>query len=283
VNAQLSRQRLHELTPLVAGVVQNHGDGCPQPRRRQNPQQRADRVRRDVPLIAYADDLMCRRVQRPEHVVTFAAGPRAHEQARQAPQATQKRCPHEVRRIDEEHGTTAGAGLSQTRLQFLVEEAALLPGVFLDGLLGRHRDRRHLAVAQAEVGLEEGPDLREAPTHARLLEDDLGGLFGTARRVVPEILFDAAFVPQQDRLGAAPLAAAHLHQAALEVFAEVALRRAQGDPRQLGDLLVWQAVALQPQHFHLALDVRVRVVVALVVYRFEVFVREGELTHGRRP
>src|SRR5262249_13326161 len=37
---------------LVAGVVQGHGDQHPQPRRRQGPQQRADRLGRDVPLGA---------------------------------------------------------------------------------------------------------------------------------------------------------------------------------------------------------------------------------------
>src|SRR5262249_25653373 len=77
-------------------------------------------------------------------------------------------------------------------------------------------------------------------------------------------------------------AAADLLQAAVEVFAEVALRRAQGDAGEVGDLLVRQAVTLQPQHLHLALHVWVRVVVALAVYRLEVFVGEGELSHRRR-
>src|SRR5262249_8474365 len=71
--------------------------------------------------------------------------------------------------------------------------------------------------------------------------------------------------------------------AAFLVFVEVALRRAQGNASEVGDLVVRQAVALQPQHFHLALDVRMRVVIPVGVYRFDVFVREGELAHGRRP
>src|SRR4051794_8378908 len=283
MDAQLPRQRLHQFAPLVAGVVQDHRGGRPQPRRRQGPQQRANRVRRDVPVVAHPDHLVRHRVQRAQHAVALPPAGRTHEQARQAPEATQERGPDEVRRIDEVHGATPGASLAQTRLQVLAEEAALLLGVFPDGLPGRHRDGRHLAVAQPQVGLEEGADLGQAAAHPRLLEDDPGGLLGAARRVVPEILFDGAFVLQQHRLGASPLAATHLLQAALEILVEVALRRAQGDSREGGDLLVRQAVTLQPQHFHLALDVRMRVFIAIGADCFEVVVRESKLAHRRCP
>ncbi len=120
------------------------------------------------------------------------------ERARQTPQASQERRPDEVRRIDEEHGTPTDTGFPKGRFQFLVEEAGLFVGVFLDSLLRRHRDRSHLAVAQAEVGLEEGTDLGQTWAHSCLLKDDLGGLFGAPRRVVPEIL------PRSVRVATAP-------------------------------------------------------------------------------
>ena len=41
-------------------------------------------------------------------------------------------------------------------------------------------------------------------------------------------------------------------------------------------------MTLQPQHFHLALDVRVRVVIPVVGHGRPVLLREGELPHGRR-
>ena len=88
---------------------------------------------------------------------------------------------------------------------------------------------------------------------------------------------------EQLRLGAAPLAAAKQRQAAFEIVVQIALHRAQRDAGKLGDLLVRKVVALQPQHFHLPLDVRVRVVISVVGNSFEVFVREGELSHGCRP
>ena len=72
---------------------------------------------------------------------------------------------------------------------------------------------------------------------------------------------DRLLVSEQHRLGTTPVAATHLLQAACAVVVEVALYRAQGDARQVGDLLVGQGVALQPQHFHLTLDVRMRVVI----------------------
>ena len=131
--------------------------------------------------------------------------------------------------------------------------------------------------------LEEGADLGETAAHARLFLDDLGGLFGVPGRVVPEIFLQGAFVLQQHRLGTAPVAAADSVQAAFEVLVEVALHRPRGDASELGDLGVGQAVTLQPQHFHLALDVRVRVLVAVPRDHLQVLVREGQFPHGRHP
>lgn len=114
--------------------------------------------------------------------------------------------------------------------------------------------------------------LSQPAAYPRLLEDDLGGLFGVARRVVPEVFLDRIFVLEQHRLGTAPLATAKLRQTAFEIVVEVALHRTQGNAGKLGDLLMGQAVTLQPQHLHLTLDVRMRVLIAVGVYRFQVFV-----------
>jgi hypothetical protein len=105
-----------------------------------------------------------------------------------------KRRPDEVGGSAEEYGRSAGAGFGQGWFPFALEEGSLPPGVSLDGLLGRHGDGRHLAVAQPEGGLEEGAHRGEPAPQAGLLRKDLGGLFGVAWRVVPEILFQGAFV-----------------------------------------------------------------------------------------
>jgi hypothetical protein len=177
----------------------------------------------------------------------------------------------------------AGAGPFQARPRLLRGEAGLFPGVLLDGLLGRHRDRCYFAVATPGVGPEEGAHLGQAAPHPRLLKDDLGSLFGAPRRVVPEKLFHGAFVLRQHRPGAAPLAAPEQRQPAFEAFVEVALDRAQGDAGAIGGPLMGQAATLRPQHVHLALGVRVRVVAAVVVCRLAVLVREGGLAHRRSP
>src|SRR5262245_38875765 len=78
-----------------------------------------------------------------------------------------------------------------------------------------------------------------------------------------------------------PLATTHLLQAAFAVSVEVAVHGAQGDAGEVGDLPVRQAVALQPQHLHLALDERVRVVIAAVSNRLPIVVSKGEYPHGR--
>jgi hypothetical protein len=101
--------------------------------------------------------------------------------------------------------------------------------------------------------------------------------------VVPEILFQRTFVLQQDRLGATPVATTHLFEATFKVVVEVALNRPQRDTGKVGDLLVRQTVTLQPQHFHLALDVRVQVFVTILRNRFQVVVRKEELPHGCHP
>ena len=43
------------------------------------------------------------------------------------------------------------------------------------------------------------------------------------------------------------------------------------------DLLMRQAMTLQPQHFHLALDVRVGMMIPIVINRFQVFCRKAEV------
>src|SRR5262249_54108955 len=103
------------------------------------------------------------------------------------------------------------------------------------------------------------------------------------RRVGPEVLFHGAFVAPQHRLGGTPLAAPEQRQSAFEGFVEGALRPAQADAGEVGDPPMGEAVTLPPQHFPLALDVRMRVVVPVVVYRLEVLDREGELAHRLSP
>ena len=63
------------------------------------------------------------------------------------------------------------------------------------------------------------------------------------------------------------------------VLVEVALDGAPGDVGVGGDLVVGQAVALQPEDLHLALDAGVGVVVPVVGQGLPVVRREGDDPH----
>jgi hypothetical protein len=207
---------------------------------------------------------VCHRVERPQDVVPLATRGGPHEQPRRAPQATQERRQHEVSGVHEEHLPAAPAGLLQSRLQLLLQESGLVPSVFLDRLLGRHRNRAGLTPAESQPVLEEVADLAEAPADAGLLRDDGLGLLGRAGRVFQEVFLQGVFVRDQGALGLMPTGAAQLRQAALEVIVEVALDGAEGDIGVGGDVVVVQSMALQPEDFHLALDAGVGVMVPVI-------------------
>src|SRR5512142_2200360 len=63
------------------------------------------------------------------------------------------------------------------------------------------------------------------------------------------------------------------------VLIEVALDSAPGDVRVGGDLVMAQAVALEPEDLHLALDAGVGVVIAVVGQSVPVVRREGDDPH----
>ena len=68
----------------------------------------------------------------------------------------------------------------------------------------------------------------------------------------------------QGALGLMPTEAAELRQAPLEVLVEVALDGAEGDIGVGGDVIVVQSMALQPEDFHLALDVGIGMMISVM-------------------
>ena len=87
-------------------------------------------------------------------------------------------------------------------------------------------------------------------------------------------------VLDQGALGLMPAAATQARQAALEVLVEVALDGATGDVGVGGDVVVGQAVALEPEDLHLALDAGVGVMIP-VVGQPPVVCGEGDDPHDR--
>ena len=133
--------------------------------------------------------------------------------------------------------------------------------------------------AQPQSALEEVADLAEAPADAGLLLDDGPRLLGRADRVLQKVLLQRVLVLGQGAVGVMPPAAAQVRQAALIILVEVALDGAPGDVGGGGDLVVSQAVALEPEDLHLALDAGVGVVVTVVGQGVPVVRREGDDPH----
>jgi hypothetical protein len=120
-------------------------------------------------------------------------------------------------------------------------------------------------------------DLAEAPADAGLLLDEGPRLLGRADRVLQEVLLQRVLVLGQGGVGVMPPAATQARQAALMILVEVALDGAPGDVGVGGDLVVVQAVALEPEDLHLALDAGVGVVVTVVGQSFPVVRREASI------
>src|SRR5262249_433745 len=129
---------------------------------------------------------------------------------------------------------------------------------------------------------QEGGDLGEAAADAGQAFDGLLGLAGAARRVLQEVVLQGALMLVQFAGRALPVEAADLVEAAGLELVEVALHGAWRDIGQRGDLGVGQALALQPQHLHLALDAGMGMVVAVVANLRQDFRADGERTHGCR-
>ena len=135
---------------------------------------------------------------------------------------------------------------------------------------------------QPQSALEEVADLAEAPADAGLLLDDGPRLLGRADRVLQKVLLQRVLVLGQGAVGVMPPAAAQVRQAALIILVEVALDGAPGDVGVGGDLVVSQAVALEPEDLHLALDAGVGVVVTVVGQGVPVVRREGDVVNEER-
>jgi hypothetical protein len=80
--------------------------------------------------------------------------------------------------------------------------------------------------------------------------------------------------------GAAPGEAAQAFQAARQVLVEVALHRAARHVGRRGDLLVGEALALEPQDLHLLLDPGVGMIIAIVTDGVQHRGVKGNGAHG---
>ena len=124
-------------------------------------------------------------------------------------------------------------------------------------------------------------DLGQAPADAGPLLDDGAGLLDGADRVRLEVLLQGDLVLDQGGPGLMPPAATEALQAAFEILIEVALDGASGDVGVGGDLVMAQAVALEPEDLDLALDAGFGVMVAVVGQGSPVVRGEDDGAHAK--
>jgi hypothetical protein len=95
-----------------------------------------------------------------------------------------------------------------------------------------------------------------------------------------EVFLQRLPVLGQGALGLMPQTEVEARETAFTIFVEVALDGASGDIGECGDLVVAEAVALEPKNLHLALDAWVGVVIPIVGQGSAVFGGEVDRSHG---
>lgn len=102
-------------------------------------------------------------------------------------------------------------------------------------------------------------------------------------RVFEEVVVQGGVVVVESVALAGPVEPADPLEAAVEELIEVALYGAERDAGEMGDAVVGQALALEPEDVHLELDARVRVVEPVVADLGDDVIGEGERAHGSLP
>jgi len=125
--------------------------------------------------------------------------------------------------------------------------------------------------------------LREAAADARFFLDDRAGVGDGSRRVRAEVLFEGRGVLVEDAGPPAIVPGLDGVESPAPEVGEATLNRGLGQAGELSNLGLGQSMSGEPEDFHPLLDLRTRVVKAVVVDLFEFGRRELEGWHGFLP
>lgn len=123
----------------------------------------------------------------------------------------------------------------------------------------------------------------EAAADAGFLFDDPPGLGDGRRRVLFEVGLQVGGVLPEGRRTPLVVPAGHGVEAAVAVLVETALDAGPRQPAQADDVGALEAVGGEAEDFHPLLDLRARMVEAVVVDLVEIGFREFEFAHGILP
>jgi hypothetical protein len=127
------------------------------------------------------------------------------------------------------------------------------------------------------------PDLGETAAEAGLLLNGLLGLSQGTRRVPAEVFLQAGPVVFELAAASFPRETTDGVQAALGELLEVSGDRGAGDASQAGDVVMRQALVLEPEDCHLALHDGFGMVVAFEGHGNLIISAEGDTQHGKAP
>ena len=125
--------------------------------------------------------------------------------------------------------------------------------------------------------------MSEAASDTGFFFDDPSGLGDGRRRMRLEVGLQVGRVLLQGRGSPLVVPAGHGVEAAVAVLVEAALDTGPRESAQADDVGALQSVRGQPEDFHPLLNLRARVVEAVVVDPFEIGFRKFELSHGILP
>ena len=125
--------------------------------------------------------------------------------------------------------------------------------------------------------------MSEAAADAGFFFDDPSGLGDGRRRMLLEVGLQVGRVLLQGRGSPLVIPAGHSVETAVAVLVEAALDTGPREAAQADDVGALQSVRGQPEDFHPLLNLRARVVEAVVVDPFEIGFREFESSHGILP
>jgi hypothetical protein len=125
--------------------------------------------------------------------------------------------------------------------------------------------------------------LGPAATDAGEPLDGVTGFADGAGRMFDEVLFDRGAEVIQRAVLSLPADLVQAVDATLEILIEGSLDGTAGQPGKLGDGVVRESLGFQPDHVHLLLDARMRVMVPLIAKEVENVGSERKIAHGRLP